>query len=82
MAVKTITNDLKAYGLLARLKRDGQSFSDVIKEHFGVTPSARAFKALIRERRKTGRSLSADVFDALEDVISDRANDPVRYPES
>jgi len=81
MAVKTITIDMEAYGLLARRKREGLSFSDVIKEHFGVTPSAGAFKALMRERRRLRRGLSADALSATEDVVRDRATDPVRYPE-
>ena len=81
MAVKTITIDLEAYGLLVRRKRDGLSFSDVIKEHFGVSPSAGAFKALMQERRRLRRGLSEDVLDALEGVVRDRSADPVRYPE-
>ena len=81
MAVKTITIDLTAYGLLVRHKREGLSFSDVIKEHFGVTPSAGAFKALMRERRRLRHGLKEDVLDALEGVVGDRANHPVRHPE-
>jgi predicted CopG family antitoxin len=81
MAVKTITIDLDAYGLLLRRKREGLSFSDVIKEHFGVTPSAGAFKAFIRERHRARQALSEDVLDALESVVRDRADDPVRYPD-
>jgi hypothetical protein len=81
MAVKTITIDLKAYGLLLRHKRDGSSFSDVIKEHFDITPSAGVFKARMRERLAAGRRGGQDFLDAVEAVVRDRANDPVRAPE-
>ena len=81
MAVKTITIDIEAYGLLARRKRDGLSFSDVIKEHFGITPSAGAFKVLMHERRRLGRGMSPEALDAVEAVVRDRAKDPMRFPE-
>jgi hypothetical protein len=66
MAVKTITIDLQAYGLLARLKRDGMSFSDVIKEHFGGPMTVGAFKA----RLKSGhlRPMSEELLDRVEEV--------------
>jgi predicted CopG family antitoxin len=69
MAVKTITIDLEAYGLLARQKRDGQSFSDVIKAHFGRTPTAAGFRALLRDIR-----LSGETIDGIErQVLARRA---------
>ena len=79
MAVKTITIDLAAYGLLSRQKRDGMSFSDVIKAHFSGPMTVGAFKARLRSGRV--RPLSADLLNAVEDVIRDRANSPLRYPE-
>ena len=79
MAVKTITIDLAAYGLLSRRKHGGMSFSDVIKAHFGGPMTVGAFKA----RLKSGhvRPMSEELLDRVEEVIRDRANSPVRYPE-
>ena len=73
MAVKTITIDLEAYEALARRKRQGQSFSKVIKEHFG--------------RRKTGAGLrealeraaiSEQTIDLIERQMRARKLEPAR----
>jgi predicted CopG family antitoxin len=73
MAVKTITIDMEAYEALRRHKRDGQSFSQVIKEHFSG--------------RKTGDSLAGalsivtlddSTLDAVEAAVESRQSDPAR----
>lgn len=73
MAVKTITIDMAAYDLLSRHKGAGQSFSDVIKAHFGQQPTAGHFRALVR-----GIRLSDDALDAMEVLVRERAKDPAR----
>ena len=73
MAVKTITIDMEAYGVLSRYKRDGQSFSQVIKEHFGRQMTVGRF----RERMRSVR-LSDDTLDAIEAQIKARKNSPAR----
>ncbi len=76
MAVKTITIDLEAYDRLARLKREGQSFSQVIKEH-------------VPEKHGTGRDLMRvlegtpapeDFLDAVDRLIRERKKSPFRAP--
>ena len=73
MAVKTITIDMDAYQALKRRKRQGQSFSDVIKEHFtgGTTADAlrRAVQAL---------EVSESTLDAVDALIRDRTSDTPR----
>ncbi|MGH7410411.1 MAG: antitoxin VapB family protein [Candidatus Methylomirabilis sp.] len=49
MAIKPITIDLEAYEALARHKRKGESFSRVIKEHFGRRSTGRDLAALLPE---------------------------------
>ena len=73
MSVKTITIDMEAYTLLSRAKKDSQSFSQVIKAHFGPQPTAGRFLARVRAVR-----LSADALDAMEGLVRARALDPAR----
>jgi predicted CopG family antitoxin len=67
MAVKTITIDIEAYELLAGRKRGGQSFSQVIKAHFGRQPTAGRFLDLVRKA-----SMSTEALAAMERQVHDR----------
>jgi len=63
-----------------RLEKGGEvAHSDVIKAHFGGPMTVGAFKARLRSGRV--RPLSEDILNAVEEVIRDRANSPLRYPE-
>lgn len=73
MAVKTITIDMEAYETLARHKRAGQSFSQVIKAHFGPQPTA----GRLLERIKTIR-LSDEALTAMDAVAGNRGRHPAR----
>jgi predicted CopG family antitoxin len=73
MAVKTITIDLEAYAMLSRHKRTGQSFSQVIKAHFGPQPTA----GCLLERIRTIR-MPADALDAMDALVRDRRRHPAR----
>jgi predicted CopG family antitoxin len=73
MAVKTITIDIEAYNLLSRQKQVGQSFSQVIKAHFGSQPTAASFRALVRSLRVTD-----DALDAMESQVRARTKTPAR----
>ena len=75
MAVKTITIDVEAYELLARQKRPGQSFSQVIKKTFGATRTgAELLKAASATR------LSDEVLDAVDAIVSRRRGDLAKAP--
>ena len=73
MAVKTITIDMDAYNLLARHKEPGQSFSQVIKAHFGQQPTAASFRMLAR-----GIRVGDDALDAMEAQVRARTAHPAR----
>ena len=75
MAVKTITIDLEAYGLLARLKKPGQSFSQVIKERLGRRMTGTDLAALVQ-----GLPLSPDLADAVARQVRQRRKSRARAP--
>jgi predicted CopG family antitoxin len=67
MSVKTITIDLDAYEALSRRKRAGQSFSQVIKEHFAGRGTGHT---LLQAARTSGVSL--DTVDAVDRHVKAR----------
>lgn len=73
MAVKTITIDLEAYEALSSYKKAGQSFSQVIKEHFGRRRTGRDLAALLDRV-----TLSEETLDAIDAVIEERRRDVPR----
>ena len=73
MAVKTITIDIEAYELLAGHKRGGQSFSQVIKAHFGRQPTAGRFLDLVRKVQ-----VGAEALDGMEREVHKRRRHPAR----
>jgi predicted CopG family antitoxin len=75
MAVKTITIDMDAYEALRRHKREGQSFSKVIKEHFSGGPTGRVLKRSLVELK-----LSESTLEAVDCVIAERSKDSPRVP--
>jgi predicted CopG family antitoxin len=75
MAVKTITIDLEAYDALARQKQPGQSFSQVIKAHFGPRKTAGSFRRALRET-----ALSTATIDAVDAVVKSRKASAPRVP--
>jgi predicted CopG family antitoxin len=76
MAVKTITIDLEAYEALARHKRKGDSFSRVIKEHFGRRRTGRELVALLATLR-----LSEDTLESTEKLVRRRRQSRARAPK-
>ena len=75
MAVKTITIDLHAYDALAREKKPGQSFSQVIKAHFSPRQTVAAFRRALR-----GTVVSEHTLKAVDDMVRSRAKSVARTP--
>jgi len=76
MAVKTLTIDLEAYSLLARQKKEGQSFSEVIKERFS---EQKTLAALLKAAPSL--TLEEATLDAIDTVIKDRKKSRARAPK-
>lgn len=76
MAVKTITIDLEAYERLRRLK-DGQSFSQVIKRYIPA-PGTTAGDLL---STLEDVSVAEETLDAIEAVVQERSEHPIRPPQ-
>ena len=75
MAVKTITIDMDAYTLLASRKRQGQSFSSVIKESLGG-------KATAKDLLKILSSIDVEeaTLDHIEEQVARRKKHPAKAP--
>jgi predicted CopG family antitoxin len=71
MAEKTITIDLEVYEALRRRKSKGQSFSQVINEHFGAPKTARDLMAALEHL-----SLNEETLETLERLIKGRSENP------
>jgi predicted CopG family antitoxin len=71
MNSRTIELDAEAYEALARQKLPGQSFSEVIKSHFGRRATAADLRQVAAKLR-----ISEDTLDAIEAQIRARSESP------
>lgn len=76
MAVKTITIDVEAYEALARRKRPGQSFSQVIKQHFAAGSTGHDLLAAVKRI-----SISEPTLAAVEAQIRARRRSRAQVPK-
>ncbi len=75
MAVKTITIDLEAYSLLASRKREGQSFSAVIKENLKGKATANDLLQVLSSLK-----LQDETLNRLDEQVARRRKDPAKVP--
>ena len=75
MAVKTVDLDEEAYEILSRQKRAGQSFSEVVKEHF-EKPGRSTAADLLRNAERY--ALSEETLDAIEEQVRRRSKSPAQ----
>ncbi len=76
MELKTITIDREAYEILSQRKRDGESFSQVIKKRFGKRVTGADLRAAI-----TGAQVSEETLDAMDAQVRGRRADRARTIE-
>lgn len=75
MSAKTITFDTEAYALLARAKGEGESFSQVIKKHFGGAKTGRDLLEVLARVQ-----LSDETIDAIEEQVAMRQSSAAIAP--
>jgi len=71
--VKRITIDIEAFEALSRHKAKGESFSQVIKSHFGRRRTGRDLLRILEQLR-----LTEATADRIEEVVKARRRSPVR----
>jgi predicted CopG family antitoxin len=72
---KRITIDLEAYEALARHRKKGDSFSHVIKEHFGPRRTGQGLHVILDELR-----LAEGTLDHLDRLVQARRKSTARAP--
>lgn len=76
MATKTISLDHDAYEALASRKRRDQTFSELIRAHFGRRTTGAELETALADIKH-----SEDALEGIEEQIRTRRKSPVRVPE-